>query len=472
MAPDRRDAPRSGPRREPLPPVAFPEGAERDRLVRETLERYRRYINPGLTRLFQFGGSETVEWAAEGCVVWDVHGREYIDCACGPAIFNVGHRHPRVLAAVRDQLDHIPMSVRTMPSAPQAELAERLAQLSPGDLQYAFFCNSGAEAVEGALKLARLATGRPGIIAMREAFHGKTLGALSASGREYYRKPFEPLVPGFTHVPFGDAAAVEAAVTPETAAVILEPIQGEAGVILPPPGYLRAIREICDRRRILLIADEIQSGLGRTGRLFCVEHEGVTPDIMTLAKALGGGVVPIGAFLARPGLWEGFRQHPYIHSSTFGGNPLACRAALATLDVLVEERLAERAAAQGRYFLERLRELGRRYPGVIRDVRGAGLMIGVEFTHSDYALMVSAEAGHRGVITFYTLNKPEVIRIEPPLVITAELIDRAVVGLEGAVVETERLLGAVRAASYPAVSLPRDIPACGAQAPDGGQERS
>ncbi len=429
------------------PAAGFPQGPDRDRVIAETLERYRRYLNPGLARLFQFGGVETVEWAAEGCLVWDIHGREYIDCACGPAVFNVGHRHPRVLAAVRDQLDRIPMSVRTMPSAPQAELAERLARLSPGDLQYAFFCNSGAEAVEGALKLARLVTGRPRFVAMREAFHGKTMGALSATGRDYYRAPFEPLVPGFTHVPFGDAAAVDAAIGPETAAVILEPVQGEAGVIVPPPGYLRAVRDICDRRRVLLIVDEIQTGLGRTGRLFCVEHEGVVPDIMTLAKALGGGVVPIGAFLARPALWEQFQKQPYIHSSTFGGNPLACRAALATLAILVEEALADRAAVQGRYFLEHLQKLRRRHPEIIRDVRGLGLMIGVEFAHSDYALMVSAEAGHRGVITFYTLNKPEVIRIEPPLLITPALIDRAVAGIEGAVVETARLLASVRAAS-------------------------
>ena len=420
--------------------------AERAHLVERTLERYRRHINPGLARLFQFGGVETVEWAAEGCLVWDVHGREYIDCACGPAIFNIGHRHPRVLEAVRDQLDRMPMSVRTMPSAPQAELAERLAALTPGDLQYAFFANSGAEANEGAIKLARLATGRPGIVAMQEAFHGKTLGALSATGREYYRRPFEPLVPGFTHVPFGDAAAVEMAIAPTTGAVMLEPIQGEAGVIIPPAGYLREVREICDRRGVLLIADEIQTGLGRTGRLFAVEHEQVTPDIMTLAKALGGGVMPIGAFVARPHLWERLRQDPYIHSSTFGGNPLACRAAMATLEVVAEERLAERAEELGAYFLTRLREIEARHPRVIKAVRGRGLMLGIEFTHRDYALMTSAEAGHRGVITFYTLNNPQVIRIEPPLIITIELIDRAVQGIDGAVAEAERLLDQVQGA--------------------------
>jgi putrescine aminotransferase len=422
----------------------FLAGPERAQLIERTMERYRRHLNPGLGRLFQFGGVETVEWAAEGCIVWDAHGREYVDCACGPAIFNIGHRHPHVLAAVRDQLDRMPMSVRTMPSAPQAELAERLAALTPGELQYAFFVNSGAEANEGAIKLARLATGRPGIVAMREAFHGKTLGALSATGREYYRLPFEPLVPGFTHVPFGDAAAVEQAIGPTTGAVMLEPIQGEAGVIIPPEGYLRRVREICDRHNVLLIVDEIQTGLGRTGRLFAVEHEGVTPDVMTLAKALGGGVMPIGAFIARPHLWERLRRDPYIHSSTFGGNPLACRAALAALDVVVEQRLADQAERLGAHFLARLREVESRHPRAIKAVRGRGLMLGVEFIHGDYALVTAAEAGHRGVITFYTLNNPRVIRIEPPLVITTALIDRAVEGINGAVAEAERLLGQVQ----------------------------
>jgi putrescine aminotransferase len=431
------------PDREPAAPIAVPDAPDASALVARTLDRYRRYLNPGLARLFQFGGVETVEWAAEGALVWDVHGRAYIDCACGPAIFNIGHRHPRVLAAVREQLDRMPMSVRTMPSAPQAALAERLAALTPGDLTYAFFCNSGAEAVEGAIKLARLATGRPGIVAMQGGFHGKTLGALSATGRDYYRQPFEPLVPGFTHVPFGDAEALEAALRPDTAAVMLEPIQGEAGVIVPPAGYLRAVREICDRRGVLLIADEIQTGLGRTGRLFAVEHEEVVPDIMTLAKALGGGVVPIGAFVARPHLWDRLRRDPYLHSSTFGGNPLACRAALATLDVLTEERLVARAEPLGAKFAERLREIQARHPRVVSAVRGRGLMLGLEFAHPDYALMASAEAGRREVITFYTLNNPRVIRIEPPLVITPELIDRAVSGIAGAVAEAASLLSAV-----------------------------
>jgi putrescine aminotransferase len=275
---------------------------------------------------------------------------------------------------------------------------------------------------------------------MQGAFHGKTLGALSATGRDHYKAPFEPLVPGFTHVPFGDAASLDAAIGSTTAAVMLEPIQGEAGVIVPPPGYLREVREICDRRGVLLIADEIQTGLGRTGRMFCVEHEAVVPDIMTLAKALGGGVMPIGAFIARPQLWEKMRRDPYLHSSTFGGNPLACRAALATLDVLVDEGLPARAEPLGARFLGHLREIQGQHPRVVSGVRGRGLMLGIEFAHPDLALMTSAEAGRRGVITFYTLNNPNVIRIEPPLVITPELIDRAARGIAEAVADAARLL--------------------------------
>jgi len=195
-----------------------------------------------------------------------------------------------------------------------------------------------------------------------------------------------------------------------------------------------------------MIADEIQTGLGRTGRLFAVDHEDVTPDIMTLAKALGGGVMPIGALIARPALWQEFQRQPYIHSSTFGGNPLACRAAVATLEVIADEHLADRAAATGAYFLERLDAVRRRHPSVVRDVRGRGLMLGIEFTHSDYALMTAAEAGHRGVITFYTLNNPGVIRVEPPLSITPDLIDRAAAGLDGAIAEAARVLAPVRGA--------------------------
>lgn len=413
---------------------------EADRLVQQTLDKYARYVNPGLARLYRFANVLTLEWEASGAVIRDVYGREYIDCSGGPAVFAVGHRHPAVVAAVREQLDRMPMSVRAMPRRLEADLAEALAEITPGDLQYTFFVNSGAEAVEGALKLARLATGRTEFVAAEGAFHGKTLGALSVSGRDVYRAPFQPLLPGVTHVPFGDLDALARAVTERTAAVILEPIQGENGVIVPPDDYLRGARQICDRAGALLILDEVQTGLGRTGAMFACQHWGVVPDILTLAKALGGGVMPIGAFTARPHLWAALERNPYLHSSTFGGNPLACAAALATLRVLREENLPARAAALGEHLMARLRDLAARHPGMVRQVRGKGLLVGVEFTDPDLVLLVTAEALQRGVIVFYSLNNPSTFRIAPPLVIAPEQLDRAVGALEDAVAAVEALL--------------------------------
>jgi putrescine aminotransferase len=387
----------------------------------------------------------TAEWEAEGAVIRDIHGREYLDCSGGPAVFTLGHRHPKVVAAVKEQLDRMPMSVRAMPRIPEADLAELLAQITPGDLQYTFFTNSGTEANEGALKLARLATGRSNIVGAEGAFHGKTLGALSASGREKYKAPFRPLVPGFLHVPFGDLKAMEQAVTRETAAVILEPIQGEGGVIIPPDGYLRGVREICDRSGALLILDEVQTGLGRTGKMFACEHWGVVPDLLTTAKALGGGVMPIGAFTGRPHLWKALEQNPYLHSSTFGGNPLACAAGVATIRVLLEERLPERAAELGPYLMDALRGVQRRHPSIVRDVRGKGLLVGMEFTDPDIVLLVTAGAMERGVIVFYSLNKPECFRIAPPLIITTAQIDRAVAVLDESIAWVESMVAEVSA---------------------------
>jgi len=419
--------------------------ADPDRLAREVLDRYARFINPGLARLYRFANVATAEWEAEGAVVRDIHGKEYLDFSGGPAVFSLGHRHPRVVAAVKEQLDRMPMSVRAMPRLLEAELAELLAQITPGDLQYTFFANSGTEANEGALKLARLATGRPNIVGAIGAFHGKTMGALSASGRDTYKTPFQPLVPGFSHVPFGDLEALERAVTAETAAVILEPIQGEGGVIIPPDDYLPGVRRLCDRTGALLILDEVQTGLGRTGKMFACEHWGVAPDLLTMAKALGGGVMPIGAITGRPQIWKTLEQNPYLHSSTFGGNPLACAAGVATIKVLLEERLPQRAAQLGAYLLERLRELQRRHPGMIRDVRGKGLLIGMEFPDPDLVLLITADAMERGVIVFYSLNKPECFRIAPPLVVTEAQIDRAVEVLAHSIAWAEQMVAEVSA---------------------------
>jgi putrescine aminotransferase len=246
--------------------------------------------------------------------------------------------------------------------------------------------------VEGALKLARVYTGRTEVISAERSYHGKTLGALSASGRELYKQPFEPLVPDFRQVPFGDLAAMDAAVTGRTAAVILEPIQGEGGVVVPPEGYLREVRRICTERGALFIADEVQTGFGRTGRMFAVEHYGVEPDMMCLAKALGGGVMPLGAFCGTPEVWEPFRSRPWLHTSTFGspgGNPMACAAGIAAIRAFRDEGLSSRAAELGDYFLAQLRQLQEEFPTAIREVRGKGLLLGLEFFNGQIDRAVS-----------------------------------------------------------------------------------
>lgn len=402
---------------------------ERENLVEATITRYENYINPALAKLFRFMGLDTIEWKANGSVITDIHGKQYIDCLGGYGSFNLGHTHPKVLQSVEKQLHQMPLSSKILFNEVQGRLAEKLAQVTPGDLQYTFFCNSGAEAVEGALKLARLYTGKTEIVSTYNSFHGKTFGALSATGREIFTEPCKPLMPGFTHVPFGDVNALEQAITENTAAVILEPIQGEGGIIVPPENYLPEVRKLCDEKGILLILDEVQTGFGRTGKMFAAMHYNITPDIMTMAKSLGGGVIPIGAFIARPKIWEVFITSPFIHTSTFGGNPLACSAGLATIEVIEEEKLDQRAEKFGEYFINKLRVLKSHYPELVAEVRGKGLLIGLELRDEGIGGMLMSELINRGVMVAYTLNNPKVIRIEPPLVISQEQIEQALKAL-------------------------------------------
>ncbi|MBX9686667.1 MAG: aminotransferase class III-fold pyridoxal phosphate-dependent enzyme [Candidatus Obscuribacterales bacterium] len=381
------------------------------------------------------GAEGAVEFRDQGVFTYDNHGKRYLDCLGGFGIFNVGHRHPRVIEAVKAQLDQVCLHSQELLNPWAAHLASQLAALAPGDLQYSFFCNSGTEAVEGALKLARLASGKSEIISTKNAYHGVSMGALSATGRDVFRKPFEPLLNGFKHVPFGDIAALEAAITKDTAAVILEPIQGEGGINVPPVGYLRKVRQLTKKKGVLLILDEVQTGLGRTGRMFACEHEGVVPDIICLAKALGGGVMPIGCFMASKKVWKVLEPNPSIHNSTFGGNPLACTAASATLDVLVDEHLPARSAVMGNYFMRRLNQIKENYSQYIGDVRGRGLLIGLEFQSKEIREAVQEELFYRGVLVAGTMNSNCTIRIEPPLIITESQINLMVDTLEGILAE-------------------------------------
>jgi len=406
----------------------------------DVAEAYTEHVNAGLAALFKFMGFEGVESRAEGSTIWDAEGRDYLDLLAGFGTLALGHSPPAVVAAVHQQLDRMALSSRVLFNKTVAELSTELARILPGDLQKSFFCNSGAEAVEGALKLARLHTGRPGIVAAEGGFHGKTLGALSVSGREIYRKPFAPLLPGVAHVPFGDADSLAAAVGEDTAAVILEPIQGEGGVIIPPDEYLPAAREICDKAGALLITDEVQTGLGRTGAMFACQHSGVIPDIMCMAKALGGGVMPLGAFSSTSDIWASMEENPLIHSSTLGGNPLACAAGLAAVTEIQRQELPARAARLGEHALARLRQIHQKQPDLIAEVRGRGLLIGMQFTDSDVAGLVIAALAQRRVIAAYTLNNPEVIRIEPALTIPEADLDRGIDALAEAVDHTAEIL--------------------------------
>ena len=415
--------------------------SDADSVTSEVARKYAKYVNPTALALLKMGGFDKVEWSGQGAVLTDVHGNEYIDCLGGYGVFSLGHAHPKVVAAVCEQIQRLPLSSKTFLNKPLADLAETLARISPGDLQYTFVCNSGAEACEGAIKFARMASGRTKIIAAQGSYHGKTLGALSASGRDSYKTPFAPMLPGFEHVPFGDIDALAAAVDDETAAVMLEPIQGENGIRIPPDGYLRAARELCDKHGALLILDEVQTGLGRTGRLFACDAEGVAPDIMTLAKALGGGVMPIGAILGTPAVWEKvFAEHPYIHTSTFGGNEAACAAANAALEVILTENLPARAAEKGEKLLSGLKTIAAKYPACIEDVRGRGLMIGIEFSDPDFQVLTIGKLVELGVIVAYTLNNTSVMRIQPPLIITDAQIEKVLLAFDEAVGEVQKMI--------------------------------
>ena len=411
-------------------------------ITQDVIEKYQKFVNPTQVALLKVGGFDHIEHHAEGVTLTDLDGNSYLDCLGGYGIFSLGHRHPRVVQAVKDQLDHIPLASKTFLNKPLADLCAKLAEVAPGDLQYSFISNSGTEAAEAALKFARMATGKTDFVATDGAYHGKTMGALSVTGREVYRKPFEPMLPGGSFVPFNDADALEAALTDRTAAVILEPVQGEGGINVPSPDYFPRVREICDKHGVLLIADEVQTGLGRTGKLFGVNHWDVAPDIMTLAKALGGGVMPIGATMATPAIWDKvFRENPFIHTTTFGGGELACAAALAALDVTLSEDLPAKAAENGAYFLHGLKRIVAEHPKILKEARGLGLILGVEFTDSDIGKLVIGTMVHRGVIAAYTLNNPKVIRFEPPLIITRPQIDQVLEVFAAGVQDALDLLG-------------------------------
>jgi acetylornithine/N-succinyldiaminopimelate aminotransferase len=362
-----------------------------------------------------YGRQPIVLTKGKGALVWDVNGKEYIDCVAGIAVNNLGHCHPKVVAAIQEQAAKLMHTSNLYYTDIQPELAEKLSQITGMDRM--FFANSGTESVEAALKLARKSTGKKGFIAAEHCFHGRTMGALSITHKSKYREPFEPLVPGAKFVPYGDADAIRRSIGQDTAAVVLEPVQGEGGVQIPPKGYLQEVREICDKSDTLLIFDEVQTGMGRTGKWFAKEHSGVEPDIMCVAKGIAGGF-PMGVMAAQEGIASAFRKGD--HASTFGGSPLACAASLATIRAIEEEHLLERSREMGEYLKKELSIHCKQ--DFVDHVRGIGMMVGVQMNKEGNALVDKAR--EKGVLI--NVASDTVIRFVPPFVITKDEIDKAV----------------------------------------------
>ncbi|EHC4375506.1 aspartate aminotransferase family protein [Escherichia coli] len=370
-------------------------------LNREVIEYFKEHVNPGFLEYRKSvtagGDYGAVEWQAGGLnTLVDTQGQEFIDCLGGFGIFNVGHRNPVVVSAVQNQLAKQPLHSQELLDPLRAMLAKTLAALTPGKLKYSFFCNSGTESVEAALKLAKAyqsPRGKFTFIATSGAFHGKSLGALSATAKSTFRKPFMPLLPGFRHVPFGNIEAMRTALNEckktgdDVAAVIL---------------------------------DEVQTGMGRTGKMFACEHENVQPDILCLAKALGGGVMPIGATIATEEVFSVLFDNPFLHTTTFGGNPLACAAALATINVLLEQNLPAQAEQKGDMLLDGFRQLAREYPDLVQEARGKGMLMAIEFVDNEIGYNFASEMFRQRVLVAGTLNNAKTIRIEPPLTLTIE----------------------------------------------------
>jgi len=421
---------------------------EKDMIVKDSMDNFNEHVNPGWLKYRKSVSTNEafVEWEDSSETFRDLYGNEFIDCLGGFGIYTCGHRNPQILKYVQKQLDRYALHSQELIDPLRGYLAKALALCTPGDLKYAFFCNGGAEAVEMALKLARLVSGKKYYISTVNAFHGKSLGAVSVAGKDTYREPYGPMIQQVQHVEYGNADAAEAAIknliaVGETvAAMIVEPIQGEAGIIIPPVGYLTRLREICDKYEVLLIFDEIQTGMGRTGKLWAAEHENVVPDIMTYGKAFGGGIMPITGIIAREKLWtEKIIENPWILGSpTFGGNPVCCSAALATLKFMLETNLPQQIAEKGDYIMSKLKEYEEKY-SILEEVRGKGLLIGLEFKTSEMGYEVSKSLFEKKVMTAGTLVNAKTLRIEPPGTISYETLDVIVERFGEALAEVDEM---------------------------------
>ena len=403
---------------------------------------FERHINRGQVKYLTAAHLDVFETERNGVSFVDpVSGRRMFDCFSSAGCFNVSRHNPAVMQALDEALDSLDTGSCNLISTHKIELARKLTSLAPGDLKGVLFAAGGGDAIDCALKLARGATGRKEIIATIKAYHGHTGFSLSANGKEHYRHFFEPLMPGFTFVPFNDLEAVRRRASADTAAIILEPVQGEAGIFPATNEYMKGLRSLCDERGILLIADEIQTGFGRTGKLFACEHSGVVPDLMTLAKSLGGGLYPNAAVLYRktPILVDFINRHPHFHV-THGGGDVACRVSLKVLEYIEQNRLWENAEHMGAKLKAALLDVQRENPAIVKEVRGIGLMVGIEYVHEFMGPMMSDALARHGVFAAYSGNAPQVMRFMPPITVAEDELNAIIAAIRAAVKDMKTLL--------------------------------
>jgi putrescine aminotransferase len=416
--------------------------ADKKQIHDDSISNFNENVNPGWLEYRKSVSTDAafIEWTDSLDHFEDLNGVQFIDCLGGFGIYTCGHRNPEILKTVQDQLARYALHSQELIDPLRGYLARLTALITPGDLQHAFFTNGGAEAVEMALKLARLATGGRWYISTVGAFHGKSMGAISMGGKGAYREDYIPMIQQVQHVEYGNSEAVETAIKnlvtvgEKVAGIIVEPIQGEGGVIIPKEGYLKELRRIADEYKVALIFDEIQTGMGRTGTMWRCEVENVTPDIMTFGKAYGGGIMPITGIIARPWTWiDKLVENPWILGSpTFGGNPLACAAAIATIKFMLEHDIPGMCKAKGERFMNKLGELQKKYPTVLTAYRGAGLLICMEFPEAEVGYAVTKGLFKRHIMTAGTLVNAKTVRLEPPAVLSDESIEKVFTALDEA----------------------------------------
>ena len=385
-------------------------------------ESYGRLISSSYPAFLNKLGLNGVAARAEGATVTDSTGKVYVDCVGGYGLFNVGHNNPDVIAALTDQLAVRQLFTKPLISDVQVRVAECIEKIAPGDLTCSFILNSGSEAIDCAIKLVRLHKRAGKIITAQKAFHGHTFGALTASGLPSFKRAFKPLLPGFESIPFGDVEALKRSISDDTAAVLVEPIQNEAGAVLPPGGYLQEIRKVCDQHDILMVLDEVKTGFGRTGRMFACEHDGVVPDILVLGKSLGGGLIPAGAVVAKSHLWRRFALSFPMSASSYAGNVLACRAALSTIEFLKRGSLLADCEEKGNLLLRSFRDNVQEYPDILKSADGLGLLIGIRTSSGQVALKLAKEMIRQGILMVQAFGDSSVLTVEPPLVISFQQI--------------------------------------------------